>query len=166
MTLSARNSTPRIAKTRDSNRRTRLRSAPSRIRLAGKRLAPSDPPAGISIAFRPNRSSTQLCRAHSGRYSPKTSIPPNSNAQNRPPPFAENCASPAHNRRCSGKKTTIGDTTVPSKQPTIHRREPDQTSRAQAKTACRLRHGSNFPQTKDPPAPTRQFHRRSSKTGP
>jgi hypothetical protein len=64
------------------------------------------------------------------------------------------------------KKTTIGDTTVPSKQPTIHRREPDPTSRAQAKTARRLRRGNNFLQTKDPPAPARQFHRRGSKTGP
>ena len=147
--------------------RRRRRSSPTGRSVMGCRLVASN--AGTSsspVAFRPNRSSTQLCRAHSGRYSPKTSIPPNSNAQNRPPPFAENCASPAHNRRCSGKKTTTGDTTVPSKQPTIHRREPDQTSRAQAKTARRLRHGSNFPQTKDPPAPTRQFHRRSSKTGP
>jgi len=87
---------------------------PDRTICDGCRLVASN--AGTSsspVAFRPNRSSTQLCRAHSGRYSPKTSIPPNSNAQNRPPPFAENCASPAHNRRCSGKKTTIGDTTVP-----------------------------------------------------
>ena len=78
---------------------------PSRKSLLISRLVASN--AGTSsspVAFRPNRSSTQVCRAHSGRYSPETPIPLNPNAQNRPPPFAENCASPAHNRRCSGKR--------------------------------------------------------------
>jgi len=92
--------------------------------------------------------------------------PSESKRAKSPAPFCRELRLSGAQSKMQWKKTTIGDTTVPSKQPTIHRREPDPTSRAQAKTARRLRRGNNFLHTKDPPAPARQFHRRSSKTGP